>query len=102
MKAIMKKFFILLTMCLFFVSGAFAQHRDRHGRVFNGHNWVAPLIVGGALAYTLTRPQPIPQTIVVQEPYQNLQLDLTVIDGIVYRRAFVNVNGYIREVLIRQ
>ena len=99
-KVIMKKFFILLTMCLFFVSGAFAQHRDRHGRVFYGHNWVAPVIISGALAYTLSRPQ----TIIVQDSYQPVQPDptLIMIDGVVYQRAYVNVNGYIREVMIRQ
>ena len=102
----MKKLFVFVAVCLFAMasSSAVAQHRDRHARVFDGRNWVAPVLIGGAIAYTMTRPPVIPQTIIIQDTYPMAPPDptLIIVDGVVYRKAVVNVNGYLREVMIRQ
>ncbi len=71
----MKK--ILASLVLTFaVLPAFAQHHHRHHGGFHHHGkhhvhryhynygWVAPVIIGGAVTYALTRPAPV----IVQEP----------------------------------
>ncbi len=64
---------LLLTVV---VMPAFAQHHHRHHGGFHHHgkhhvhryhhnySWVAPVIIGGAVTYALTRPAPV----IVQEP----------------------------------
>ena len=51
-------------------TSAFAQHHGhwRHGGG-NSWNWVAPAIIGGVIAYEITKPRP-PQTVIVQQPPQ--------------------------------
>ena len=78
----MKKFIAILAMALT-ATTAMAQHHGhgfRHHNHYRGYygggNWVAPLIIGGAVGYALTRPAPVvieqppvyvqPQTPVVQ------------------------------------
>jgi hypothetical protein len=66
----MKKLFITLALACATLP-ALAQH---HGHGFrHNHNhyrgpgyggWVAPLIIGGAIGYTLTRPEPV----IIQQP----------------------------------
>jgi hypothetical protein len=66
----MKKLFIALALACVTLP-ALAQH---HGHGFRHHNhhyrhpgyggWVAPLIIGGAIGYTLTRPEPV----IIQQP----------------------------------
>lgn len=66
----MKKLFIALALACATLP-ALAQH---HGHGFrHNHNyyrgpgyggWVAPLIIGGAISYTLTRPEPV----IIQQP----------------------------------
>ena len=41
------------------------HHGNHHGHHYRGHGgWVAPLIIGGAIGYTLTRPEPV----IIQQP----------------------------------
>lgn len=66
----MKKLFIALALACVTLP-VLAQH---HGHGFRHHNhhyrhpgyggWVAPLIIGGAISYTLTRPDPV----IIQQP----------------------------------
>lgn len=61
----MKKLFITLALACATLP-ALAQHHG-HGHRHHGHHyrgpgyggWVAPLIIGGAIGYTLTRPEPV-------------------------------------------
>jgi hypothetical protein len=66
----MKKLF--LTLALVGVTlPALAQHRHHgHGHWqhrhhgYYGNSWVAPLVIGGIVTYSLTRPEPV----IVQQP----------------------------------
>lgn len=44
------------------------NHHNYHRHWHNNYNWVAPAIIGGAVAYGLTRPYVIEQPVIVQEP----------------------------------
>jgi len=45
-------------------SQANPNHWNHHGYYPNPYGWVAPLVIGGAVGYALTRPQ----TVIVQQP----------------------------------
>lgn len=65
---------MIAALALSVCSVAIAGHRHGHGhfhhRHFNNHHWhhnhgwVAPLIIGGAVTYALTRPSPV----IVEQP----------------------------------
>jgi hypothetical protein len=67
----MKKLFIILALACATVP-ALAQHRHHgnHGHWqhrhhgYYGNSWVAPLVIGGIVTYSLTRPEPV----IVQQP----------------------------------
>jgi hypothetical protein len=64
----MKKLFITLALACVTLP-ALAQHHGyrHHNHHYRGPgygSWVAPLIIGGAISYTLTRPEPI----IIQQP----------------------------------
>jgi hypothetical protein len=81
----MKKFIAILALALT-ATTAMAQHHYGYGHHHNGYyrgyygggGWVAPLIIGGAVGYALSRPAPVvveqppvvvPQTpVVIQQP----------------------------------
>jgi hypothetical protein len=110
----MKK--ILIILSFLFLLPACAQHGHRGGNHWGGgghhyngngyyrgggYNWVAPLVIGGAVGYAITRPP-----VVMQQPLytQPMIVDSTLvyIDGVAYRKEIVNINGVNQEVLIRQ
>lgn len=67
----LKKLYLIVGFVfLALVLPAQAQHHGYHGhyhRHHHGHyNWLAPMIVGGAVTYILTRPQP--QVVQQQQP----------------------------------
>ena len=78
------------------------RHFDHHQhRVGSNWGWVAPAVIGGAVVYGLTRPDPV----VVQQPVyvqQPVAPTTVVIDGVVYTRQVMIVNGVAQEVLVRQ
>lgn len=61
----MKK--VILALLLVFSIPAFAQHHHGHWRHGGGDRWfwLAPVIVGGAIAYEVSRPPP---PVIVQQP----------------------------------
>jgi hypothetical protein len=68
------------------------QHRGNWG-------WVAPAVIGGAVVYGITHSAPV----VVQQPPVYIQQPPTVvIDGVVYVKQVMVVNGVAQEVLVRQ
>lgn len=101
----MKK--ILAVLLLASSSLAFASpghHGPRHGhhhhRHWHGHhhNWIVPALIGGAVVYAATRPDPV----IVQQPTIVLQPNQMIIDGVVYTKQIMIINGIQQEVLIRQ
>lgn len=77
------------------------HNHHNHHHWHHNHGWVAPLIIGGALGYALTRPQIIEQPVVVQQAPVVLQQNQVVIDGVVYNKQVMIVNGIEQEVFIR-
>ena len=73
-------------------------HHHRHWHGPSIHHWIAPALIGGAVVYAATRPDPI---IVQQQPPVVLQPNQVIIDGVVYTRARMIVNGIEQEVLVR-
>lgn len=66
------------------------------------HHWVVPALIGGAVVYAATRPDPVvvqPAPVIVNPPIQNTQY--VIIDGITYQRQVMMVNGVAQEVLVR-
>jgi hypothetical protein len=71
------------------------QHHHHHAR---GNNWIIPALIGGAVVYAATRPDPV----IVQQPPVIVQpSDIVYINGIAYRKQVMVVNGQYQEVLVR-
>lgn len=81
------------------VHGHHGWHHHRH--FHNPSWWVAPAIIGGVATYAVTRPYIVEQPVVVQQPQVVQQTTQVVIDGIVYNRQIMTVNGIQQEVLVR-
>lgn len=76
------------------------RHFDHHQhRVGGNWGWVAPAVIGGAVVYGITHSAPV-----VQQPPVYIQQPVTtvVIDGVVYVKQVMVVNGVAQEVLVRQ
>lgn len=99
----MKK--ILAVLLLSLSSVAFAQHGHYGPRHFGHHHrhwhpnygWVVPAVIGGAVVYAATRPAPV----VVQQPTVVLQPNQVIIDGVIYTKQVMIINGVETEVLVR-
>ena len=71
------------------------QHHHHHAR---GNNWIIPALIGGAVVYAATRPDPV----IVQQPPVIVQpSDIVYINGFAYRKQIMMVNGQYQEVLVR-
>ena len=99
------------------------RHFDHHQAHRGGWDWVAPAVIGGALAYGLTRPTIVqPQPVYVQPPLYvqphpvyiqshpvYIQqspmvgpLQVVTIDGVSYVKKTMIINDVVQEVLVRQ
>lgn len=74
------------------------RHHHRHWVAPPAHHWVVPALIGGAVVYAATRPDPV----VVQQPTVVLQPNQVVIDGVIYTKQIMVINGVTQEVLVRQ
>ena len=96
---------LLAVLALTLSSTAFAQHHGHrwhhghhhHRHWHNNHSWVVPAIIGGAVVYAATRPDPV----VVQQPTIVLQPNQVIIDGVVYTKQVMIINGVQTEVLVK-
>lgn len=99
-----KILFSLFTLLFSSLAIAGPHHHHRHGHHWRHHNpsvyhWVVPAIVGGAVVYAATRPDPVvaqpQQPVVVTNQYM-------VVDGVTYKKEIMVINGISQEVWIRQ
>jgi hypothetical protein len=77
------------------------RHFDHHQHRGNW-GWVAPAVIGGAVVYGLTHSAPVvvqQQPVYIQQPVAPVTV---VIDGVVYVKQVMVVNGVAQEVLVRQ
>ncbi len=96
---------LIAVLALTLSSTAFAQHhghRWHHGHHHHRHwhpnyGWVVPAVIGGAVVYAATRPSPV----VVQQPTVVLQPNQVIIDGVVYTKQVMIINGVETEVLVK-
>jgi hypothetical protein len=108
----MKQFLIGLisVVGLTLTTPAMSQHRHgiRHypGHVHNYHvhrhwhphyGWVIPAVVGGTVVWATTRPNPI----IVQTQPTRIESNQLVIDGVLYEKQIMNINGVEQEVFVR-
>jgi hypothetical protein len=98
----MKKLIAILALLpsLSFANG-YHGHRHFHHRHWHSppvHHWVVPAIIGGAVVYAATRPDPV----VIQQPSVVLQSNQVVIDGVIYTKQIMIINGLQTEVLVKQ
>jgi hypothetical protein len=103
----MKKLLTALILLSCSTTFSYAQHRHNHHYYhkphghYHNHSYVVPaLIVGGLLGAAIANnyQQPTP-TIVYPHTYNTYET--VIIDGIIYRKQIVLVNGVYREILIR-
>lgn len=91
----------------------FAQHRHHHPHHWNhfhnrhwhqNHNWVVPALIGGAVVYAATRPAPVivqQPSVIIHEPTVVLQSNQVLIDGVIYNRVRMIINGVEQDVLVK-
>lgn len=80
----MKKLILILALVS---TSAFAQHRGNYG----GNQWIAPLIIGGAIGYGLSQNRPVQQvpsygTIYQQPIYSNPPMQPVYQEVVVYNQ----------------
>ena len=83
------------------LAGPYHGHRHHHHRHWHSppaHHWVVPALIGGAVVYAATRPDPV----VIQQPSVVLQPNHVVIDGVLYTKQIIIMNGVQTEVLVKQ
>ena len=102
MNKIVLSLFTLLFSSLALANPYHHGHRHHHHRHWHNppvHHWVVPAIIGGAVVYAATRPDPVvvqqPQPVVVTNQYM-------VIDGVTYKRELMVINGISQEVWVKQ
>lgn len=100
MKKILVSLF-LLSFSSVAVAGPYG-HRHHHHRHWHSppvHHWVVPALIGGAVVYAATRPDPV----VVQQPAPVvLNSQYIIVDGITYKKELMIINGISQEIWIRQ
>jgi len=75
----MKKLFAVLLLAIATVPAFAGPHGHGHGHWSRGYsggwNWMVPAIIGGAVVYSATRPDPVivQQPVIVQPPVQIIQ-----------------------------
>jgi len=74
------------------------HHQHRHWVSPPVHHWVVPALIGGAVVYAATRPE----TVIVQQPQVLVQSNEIVIDGIIYTKQIMIINGIQTEVLVKK
>jgi hypothetical protein len=87
----------LSTICL----TSFAQWHHHYGRpVIVQNDWVTPMIIGGLAGAVIMRETQKPQPVIVQQP--QVEQQITIMNGVVYRKQYIYIDGVLTEVLVKQ
>lgn len=97
MKILIATFALVLSSTAFAQHGGHRWHHGHHRHWHHNHSWVVPAIIGGAVVYSATRPSPV----IVQQPTIVLQPNQVLIDGVVYNKQIMILNGVETEVLVK-
>ena len=93
---------MILTVGLSSSVPVLAHHTGHHGHHrHHGHHpehWILPALIGGAVVYAATRPQTV---IVTPPPAVAVPQDSMILDGVIYRRQIMIIDGVTREVWVR-
>ncbi len=94
----MKNLLVVLLMTVSSIAFA-GPHHGHHGhhRHWNPNSWIIPALIGGAVVYATTRHDPV----VIQQPTVVLQPNQVMIDGVIYNKQIMIINGVQTEVLVR-
>jgi hypothetical protein len=100
----MKKYLIGAVLAAATMS-SFAQYGHYRPPIHHhdSRDWVAPLIIGGIAGAIITReanrPVIVQQPVIIQQP---LPSNTVIIDGRLYVKQIMSVDGIYREVLVQQ
>jgi hypothetical protein len=105
----MKKLVAILALSLGSVSAFAWGHYGYRGGYYHGGwgGWVAPAVVGGVIGYELARPVYTPPSVVytpaptIVQPVQMTDPNNIIVNGVLYRKTMMEVNGAYQEVLVR-
>lgn len=76
----------------------FGHHHHHHRHWHPTYGWIVPALIGGAVVYAATRPDPV----IVQQPSTVvLQPNQVIIDGVIYNKQVMIINGVQTEVLVK-
>lgn len=74
------------------------MHRHQIHRHWNSHHgWVVPAVIGSTVIYAATRPN----TVIVQPLTTVVESNQVIIDGAVYEKQTMIINGAPQEVLVK-
>jgi hypothetical protein len=88
---------LLMTVSSIAVAGPKHGHHGHHRHWHSNHSWVVPALIGGAVVYAATRSDPV----IIQQPTIVLQPNQVMIDGVVYNKQIMIINGVQTEVLVK-
>ena len=102
----MRKVILSVTLALAAMSANAQWHHGggyyRHGGP--GIGWAFPALVGGVIGYEIAK-QPAPVVVqqppVVVQPQVMTDPNLVIVNGVLYRKVMMQVNGTYQEVLVR-
>lgn len=97
----MRKVILPVTLALATLSAnAQWHHHYYHGGP--GIGWALPAVVGGVIGYELAKPAPVlVQPPVVVQPQVITDPNTVIVNGVLYRKVMMQVNGAYQEVLVR-
>lgn len=80
-----------------FAHNHYAHRHHMHRYWHPGYGWVLPAVIGGTVVYAATRPS----TVVVQPTTTVIESNQVVIDGVMYEKQIMVINGVAQEVLVK-
>ena len=91
---------VTLTLATMSVNAQWHHHQHYHG---GGIGWAFPALVGGVIGYEIARQptQVVVQPPVVVQPQVMTDPNLLIVNGVLYRKVMMQVNGTYQEVLVR-